>query len=73
MSEPPTSLPDNRADALPESAEAVVIGAGHNSLVCAGYLARAFGWPTGFVGPLTGGVVGALVSLLYQARTKRSA
>ncbi len=27
--------------ALPESAEVVVIGAGHNSLVCAGYLARA--------------------------------
>ncbi|HVS64021.1 MAG TPA: hypothetical protein VMT85_11035 [Thermoanaerobaculia bacterium] len=35
--------------------------------------ARAFGWPTGFVGPLTGGVVGALVSIFYRGLAQRRA
>jgi hypothetical protein len=39
----------------------------------AGFAARAFGWPTGFVGPLTGGVVGALVSIFYRALLQRRA
>lgn len=32
---------DSPPDELPDRAEVVVVGAGHNSLVCAGYLARA--------------------------------
>lgn len=37
----PPALPPELPAELPEEAEVVVIGAGHNSLVCAGYLARA--------------------------------
>ena len=37
----------------------------------AGFVARSLDWPTGFVGPLTGGVVGALVVAFYQVRAKR--
>ena len=39
MTQPATATA--RTDDLPEEAEVVVIGAGHNSLVCAGYLAAA--------------------------------
>ncbi len=37
----------------------------------AGFGARALGWPTGFVGPLTGGVVSTLVLAFYASRSKR--
>ena len=36
-----------------------------------GLAARSLGWPTSFVGPLTGGVVGGLVVILYQLNAKR--
>ena len=36
-----------------------------------GFAARAWGWPTGFVGPLTGGLVSALVLAFYTSRSKR--
>ena len=39
----------------------------------AGLAARAFGWPTGFVGPLSGGVVGALLSIFYRGLAQRRA
>jgi phytoene dehydrogenase-like protein len=37
----PTARPAARTDELPEAADVVIIGAGHNGLVCAGYLAAA--------------------------------
>lgn len=37
----------------------------------AGFGARALGWPTGFVKPLTTGLVGVLVWVFYTGRTKR--
>jgi len=43
----------------------VVVGLG------AGFLAKAFGWPTNFVGAFTGALVGVLVSLFYQLRSRR--
>lgn len=36
-----------------------------------GLAARALGWPTGFVAPLTSGVVSALVLAIYATRSKR--
>jgi hypothetical protein len=48
---------------------AVVIGVGVG--LGLGFAARALGWQTGFVGPLTGGVVGTLVTVFYQVRSKR--
>ena len=36
-----------------------------------GFAARALGWPTGFVGTLTGGLVSALVLRFYTSRSKR--
>ena len=49
---------------------AVAIGSGVGLLV--GFAARSFGWPTGFVGPLTGGVVSALTIAIYQIRAGRA-
>ena len=49
---------------------AVAVGGGVGLAV--GFAARHFGWPTGFVGPLTGGVVSALTIAIYQVRTGRS-
>jgi phytoene dehydrogenase-like protein len=37
----PESLPKSQPESLPESADVVVLGAGHNGLVCASYLAAA--------------------------------
>lgn len=37
----------------------------------AGFLARSQGWPTEFAGPLTGGLVSALVLVFYSKRSKR--
>jgi len=48
---------------------AVAVGGGVGLLV--GFAARHFGWPTGFVGPLTGGVVSALTIGVYQVRSGR--
>lgn len=45
---------------------AVAVGGGVGLLV--GFAARSFGWPTGFVGPLTGGIVSALTIAIYQIR-----
>lgn len=49
---------------------AVAIGGGVGLLV--GFAARHFGWPTGFVGSLTGGVVSALTIAVYQVRSGRA-
>lgn len=49
---------------------AVAVGGGVGLAV--GFAARHFGWPTGFVGPLTGGIVSALTIAIYQVRTGRS-
>lgn len=49
---------------------AVAVGGGVGLAV--GFAARHFGWPTGFVGPLTGGIVSALTIAIYQVRTVRS-
>lgn len=35
-----------------------------------GLAARHFGLPTGWVGPLTGAIVGGLTPFIYQARAK---
>lgn len=48
---------------------AVVIGVAVG--LAAGFAARAFGWPTTFVGPLTGGLVSAGVVVFYQMRIRR--
>ena len=48
---------------------AVAVGGGVGLAV--GYAARHFGWPTGFVGPLTGGIVSALTIAIYQGRAGR--
>lgn len=45
---------------------AVVVGGGAGLAV--GFVARYFGWPTGFVGSLTGGIVSALTISLYHMR-----
>lgn len=45
---------------------AVVVGGGAGLAV--GFAARQFGWPTGFVGPLTGGIVSAMTMSLYHMR-----
>jgi predicted membrane protein len=37
-----------------------------------GFAARHFGWSTGFVGPLTGGIVSSLTIVVYHIRTGRS-
>jgi ethanolamine transporter EutH len=49
---------------------AVVVGGGVGLAV--GFGARHLGWPTGFVGSLTGGIVSALTIAIYQIRTGRS-
>ena len=49
---------------------AVAVGGGVGLAV--GFAARHFGWPTGFVGPLTGGIVSALTIAIYQVRAGRS-
>ena len=49
---------------------AVAVGGGVGLAV--GFAARQFGWPTGFVGPLTGGIVSALTIAIYQSRAARS-
>jgi ethanolamine transporter EutH len=49
---------------------AVAVGGGVGLAV--GVAARHFGWPIGFVGPLTGGIVSALTIAIYQVRTGRS-
>ena len=36
-----------------------------------GFGARALGWSTDFVGPLTGGFISALVLAFYASRSKR--
>lgn len=53
---------------------AVVIAAavGGGVGLAVGFLARHFGWPTGFVGPLTGGIVSALTIAISQVRAGRS-
>lgn len=38
-----------------------------------GYAAQLFGWSTKLIGPVTGGVTGALTPMLYQARARRRA
>ena len=38
----------------------------------AGFAARALGWPTGFAGPLTGGLVSVLLLAFYTKRTQRN-
>ena len=53
----------------------VVVGAvvvGMSVGLGVGFLARSQGWPTDFVGPLTGGLVGALVLVFYTRRAKRA-
>lgn len=37
----------------------------------AGFLARSQGWPTHFVGALTGSMVGVLVTTFYHMRSRR--
>jgi len=49
---------------------AVAVGGGVGLLV--GLAARSFGWPTGFVGPLTGGIVSALTIAIYHVRAGRA-
>jgi hypothetical protein len=49
---------------------AVAVGVGLGLAV--GFAARQLGWPTDFVGPMTGAVVGGLVVAVYQLRTKGS-
>lgn len=49
---------------------AVAVGGGVGLAV--GFAARHFGWSTGFVGPLTGGIVSSLTIMIYQVRTGRS-
>jgi predicted membrane protein len=49
---------------------AVAVGGGVGLAV--GFAARHFGWSTGYVGPLTGGIVSSLTILIYHVRTGRS-
>ena len=49
---------------------AVAVGVGVGLAV--GLAARHFGWSTGFVGPLTGGIVSTLTIVIYQSRTGKS-
>jgi len=49
---------------------AVAVGGGVGLVV--GFAARHFGWPTAFVGPLTGGIVSTLTIAIYQGRTGKS-
>jgi hypothetical protein len=51
-------------------AVAVALGGGTGLLV--GFAARHFGWPTGFVGPLTAGLVSALTIAIYRIRSGRA-
>jgi hypothetical protein len=56
---------------IQDIAFAVVVAAavGGGAGLAVGFAARHFGWPTGFVGPLAGGIVSALTIAIYQVRT----
>jgi len=49
---------------------AVAVGIGVGLLV--GFAARRLGWSTGFVGPLTSGIVSALTIAIYHIRAGKS-